>query len=223
VKPRDAASLLLYRGNGENTALLVGRRPGKSRFMPDVYVFPGGGVEAADARAKPSTPLAMACAEHMAVGGSSARAQTMAMAAVRETFEETGLLIAQEGNPGSVQDPTWQSLAAQGLSADLSVLKYFARAITPATESIRFHARFFVCDVNDASGCDPNAVTQSDELLDLHWMPLTNPDNLPLRGVTQFILKDFATWLNTPDQWLGYAMYTRRSGNPTIQRSLPTS
>jgi len=136
VTPRDAASLLLYRKEANRVLVLMGRRPGKSRFMPDVYVFPGGRVDACD----------------MAVGRSHARAQTIAMAAVRETYEETGLLVASAGNPGTVKDASWQLFGSRGCSADLSILTYLGRAITPASESIRFHARFFVCDIAAVQG-----------------------------------------------------------------------
>jgi len=114
VKPRDAASVLVYRTDGDTTRLLMGRRPSKSRFMPGVYVFPGGAVDQCDARAKPMAGLCESCASHMAVGGSQARAQTIAMAAVRETFEETGLLITGPGHPGTVKDASWQQMAEQG-------------------------------------------------------------------------------------------------------------
>jgi len=201
----------------------MGRRPGKSRFMPDVYVFPGGAVDACDARAKPAKPFSSEFTAHMAVSGSHARAQTLAMAAVRETFEETGVLISAKGQPGSVKDESWQALAKLGQSADLSVIRYFGRAITPSPQSIRFHARFFVCDASDVSGLDPDALTQTDELLDLRWMPLDNPDELPLRRITQFILKEFDGWLNRPDEWQGFPMYTHRAGKPFVQRSLPGS
>jgi len=219
VKPRDAASVLLYRKQGDKTLVLMGRRPSKSRFMPDVYVFPGGAVDAADARAKPATTLSDECAHHMAVAGSRARAQTIAMAAVRETFEETGFKITCRGHPGSVQDETWQTMATQSVSADLSKLSYFARAITPATERIRFHARFFICHMEDIDGSSAYALTQTEELLDLRWVPIENPDDLPLRGVTKFLLKEFSDWSHNPRQWPGHPMYTRRAGKPYVQRS----
>ncbi|MGH7048073.1 MAG: hypothetical protein ACREE2_16985, partial [Stellaceae bacterium] len=48
VRPRDAASLILLRGDGDGLEVLVGRRPLSARFMPGVYVFPGGAIEAGD-------------------------------------------------------------------------------------------------------------------------------------------------------------------------------
>lgn len=197
----------------------MGRRPSRSSFMPDVYVFPGGAVDSCDARAKPSLTLAEDTAAHMAVGGSVARAQTLAMAAVRETYEETGLLITKAGHPGAVKDASWQAMASRGLSADLSVLKYFARATTPADQPKRFNARFFICRAEDVNNLNPDTLKDNDELLDLRWVPLSNPDELPLRSVTKFLLSELDIWLNRREQWLGYPMFTQRSGTPQIQRS----
>lgn len=197
----------------------MGRRPSKSSFMPGVYVFPGGAVDACDARAKPSTTLALNCAEHMAVGGSAARAQTIAMAAVRETYEETGLLITRPGHPGAVKDESWQTMANRGLSADLSALKYFGRATTPADQPKRFNARFFICCAADVKDLEPDKLEDNDELLDLRWVPISNPDELPLRTVTKFLLTELDIWLNRREEWEGYPMFTQRSGKRQIQRS----
>ncbi len=219
IKPRDAASLMLYRSKQGSFEVLMGRRPSKSRFMPDVYVFPGGAVDAADARAKPATPLCESCAKHMAVAGSLARAQTIAMAVVRETFEETGLLIASRGTPGVVKDATWQTLAMRGVSADLSVLQYFGRAITPADQPIRFNARFFICDSQRVDSLNTDELTQSDELLDLRWIPIHNPDELALRDITKFLLHEMDIWLNRREQWLGYPAFTKKAGKRVVSRS----
>jgi len=219
IKPRDAASLLLYREQDKVIEVLMGRRPSKSRFMPDVYVFPGGAVDPVDARAKPASELNPSFAQHMAVGQSQARARTIAMAAVRETFEETGVSITKAGNPGAVKDDTWQVLAKQGLSADLSVIQYFGRATTPADQPMRFHARFFVCDSATVVGLDTNQLTQTEELLDLRWVPITNPEDLPLRSVTKFLLKEFALTLDPNEPHQGYPAFTQKSGKPVVLRS----
>ncbi|HJU17507.1 MAG TPA: hypothetical protein VJ770_13695, partial [Stellaceae bacterium] len=48
VRPRDAASLILLRGRGDDLEVLIGRRPLFLRFMPGVYVFPGGAIDRGD-------------------------------------------------------------------------------------------------------------------------------------------------------------------------------
>jgi len=219
VKPRDAASLLLYRQGADRHEVLVGLRPSQSRFMPDVFVFPGGAVDPSDARAKPSSKLCESFSPYMAIANSHTRAQTIAMAAVRETLEETGIAIVKAGHPGAVKDPTWQALAKRGVSADLSVLKYFARATTPADQPIRFHARFFVCAAEDVVGLNTDQLEQTDELLDLQWMPIDNPNKLPLRTVTQFLLQELSDWLDPTQKPKGYPAFTQRRSKPVVVRS----
>ena len=105
VRPRDAASLILLRHEGRELQVLVGRRPPQARFLPGRYVFPGGAVEPGDSRARPASALNLDLVESMAVGGKEMRARSLAMAAVRETFEETGLLLTAPGDVGSVRSP----------------------------------------------------------------------------------------------------------------------
>src|SRR4029077_7709375 len=89
-RARGAASLILLRGEGRDLELLAGRRPLTVRFMPGVYVFPGGAVDAEDSRPWPSEvdPDSM-----------PARLMRCARAALRETWEEAGVFF---GHPGEV-------------------------------------------------------------------------------------------------------------------------
>ncbi len=57
VRPRDAASLILTRGVGPYCAVLMGRRAARHAFLPGAYVFPGGRVDAGDARMRSATHL----------------------------------------------------------------------------------------------------------------------------------------------------------------------
>ena len=86
VRPRDAASLILLRGEGRDLELLAGRRPGHVRFMPGVYVFPGGALDPEDKK-----PWRVeAGGEHL-----PPRLVHCARAALRETWEEVGVLVGQ--------------------------------------------------------------------------------------------------------------------------------
>src|SRR2546425_3313694 len=84
VRPRDAASLILLRGAGRDLELLAGRRPGHVRFMPGVYVFPGGAIDREDRR-----PWRI----EASAGQFAPRLQHSARAALRETWEEVGVLV----------------------------------------------------------------------------------------------------------------------------------
>ena len=160
VRPRHAASLILLREGPKGPEVLMGRRPRKSSFAPDVFVFPGGALDRADFDARPTAPLAADC---MARTGAGPRLATaLAMAALRETHEETGLIVPP----------------------DLSRLRLAGRAITPTMSPIRFHARFFLVDAARAHG-DP---AETPELSDLSYRPVEEALKLPIIDVTEAML-----------------------------------
>ena len=190
ARPVDAASLILVRTGSDGPEVLMGRRHRKARFVPDAFVFPGGKVDAADRMARPARPLDPAHPPRMAVRNSEAFARALAMAAVRETFEETGLMLGAPGDPGSERrtvaaHPSWAEIAAAGTAPDLSVLAYAGRAIPPPYSPPRFHARFFLADASAATG----TLGGSGELSDLAWYPIAHAlGTLPMVDVTEFML-----------------------------------
>lgn len=184
VRPKDAGSLILLRHPRAGPEVLMGRRLPRARFIPDAYVFPGGKVDAADRRAVPASDLPAGLCRHMAVAGDEAAARALAVAAVRETFEETGLLLGGRGDVGAVGGHGWDGMKAAGQAPALAGLDYLGRAITPPMSPIRFHARFFIADAAGASG----TLGGSGELLDLGWVPLADAFDLPIVDVTEFML-----------------------------------
>lgn len=164
VRPRHAASLILLRRERAGTTVLMGRRPAKSRFAPDVFVFPGGKLDRADFDQPALSPLAEDSIRRAAAP--SRLANALATAAIRETAEETGLI----------------------LPADFGALSVAARAITPTNSPVRFHARFFVADADLAVG----EAAESPELADLSWRPLDEALKLPLFDITEAILRSLA-------------------------------
>ena len=97
----------------------MGCRGKAARFKPGIYVFPGGGLERADFRASPATSLDPSVPPQLAVANNPKRANALAMAAVREAYEEAGLAYGDEGDVGKVSHPTWQAFSENGLSPDL--------------------------------------------------------------------------------------------------------
>lgn len=192
--PVDAASLILVRDGAFGPEVLMGRRHRRARFVPDAFVFPGGKVDPADRAAKPARDLDPVHPPRMAVRGNADFARALAMAAVRETFEETGLLLAATGNPGGddpavAAHPSWAAIGAAGSAPDLSTLAYFGRAITSPYSPIRFHARFFLADAGAAAG----RLGGSGELSDLDWYPVAHAiARLPIVDVTEFMLGEVA-------------------------------
>jgi 8-oxo-dGTP pyrophosphatase MutT (NUDIX family) len=145
--------------------------------MPHLWVFPGGRVDPKDARAPASSELSPEVATKLTARWSPARARALAIAAVRETFEETGLAFGR--------------LVDGELHPDLARLDYLARAITPTLSPIRFHARFFLTDTEGASG----HLGGNGELLDLRWLPILEAMELPIINVTRFVLGETARHL----------------------------
>ena len=201
VRPRDAATLILHRSRTHGHEVLMGRRPQGSRFMPGVYVFPGGAVEAQDRNVRPATALTPDVTHSLKVAGSAARARAMAVSAVRETFEETGLMLGAPGDPQLADDPTWRLWGALGLAPDLGALDLAGRAITPSSRPIRFHARFFIANGESLHG----TIGGDGELEDIAWVPLSDTRDLPLAGPQIFFIERLHEVLN---------------GNSDVQRPL---
>jgi len=189
VKPVDAAGLVLIRAGTNGTSeVLLGRRHRRAGFLPDIYVVPGGRVDAAD-----HAPSGFAEALHPAVsaalrsGGSRRPALAFPRAALRETHEETGLLV---GAPGPAADaasqPVWQAYAAAGLAPDFAALDFICRAITPVTSARRYNTRFFLGDGAKAVG----TINSNGELEDLAWRPVSALSGLHIVDVTEYVLKE---------------------------------
>ena len=181
VRPRDAASLVLVRHEGSKTRVLMGRRSKRHAFAPDVFVFPGGRLDPGDARMAPATPLRPEVAAKL----SARRAEALALAAVRETFEETGLVLGRplQGDH-KVPNESWAAFVATGHAPSLAEMDYIGRAITPPDSPIRFHARFFVADADHARG----ELRGSGELVDLDWITVEEALRLPILDVTEYVL-----------------------------------
>jgi 8-oxo-dGTP pyrophosphatase MutT (NUDIX family) len=170
ARPRDAATLILTRGAGAGAALLMGRRHEGHRFMPGQWVFPGGRVDRGDAYIRPASPLRPEIARRLAIGCSARRADAVALASIRETFEETGLRVGRRvaGDLPRAPSAAWAAFLETGIVPALDMLDYVARAITPPYRPMRFHARFFMADAAHALG----EAMPSAELVELKWVPI---------------------------------------------------
>ena len=146
---------------------------------------------------------------------SVARARALALAAVRETFEEAGLLIgtplgdsaaAEGARPG-------RSFFATGFRPALGRLTFFARAITPPGRPRRFDSRFFCVE---AEAIVHRAKIEDGELSDLEWHSIAQARSLELPNITRVVLEDLseriaAGALHTGD--FPVPFYHRRNGS----------
>ncbi len=189
VRPRDAATLILVRQRGGNAEILMGRRPDTMKFMPGKYVFPGGRLDRADHFITPHTPLRPEVAARATIGTSPSRAAALALAAIRETFEETGLVIGARGTLRTTpRHAVWQSYAHAGAVPDLSGLTLIARAVTPPYRDRRFDTRFFMG--SDALILDRITASHAGELLEPRWVNFAQARELDLPTITRVVIDE---------------------------------
>jgi 8-oxo-dGTP pyrophosphatase MutT (NUDIX family) len=186
VRPRHAASLVLLREGAGGLSVLMGRRGLSARFMPGFYVCPGGRVAADDRGPWSGEAGAPAGAE-----GDLAR--RLGRAALRETFEETGILVGvpAPNAAATARFPIEAAYAAQGRAADLGLLTFIGRAITPTASPMRFDTSFFLADGTHAVGVHADGA----ELDDVAWHSADPDADRAMSGVTRFMLaRALAVW-----------------------------
>ena len=186
--PRPSSTLVVLRdaaAGGAPEVLLV-RRPENAAFAPGASVFPGGAVESQDSGAEAVSAAGgqgAAFTGRLAPGAfAPGEALAYALAALRETFEETLLLLAEPG-PGMAWPPVQEReagrasvlggkisfgrwLSDSGLRPALSGLRYFAHWITPEGLPIRFDTRFFAA----AAPQDQTISLDANELSGYSWI-----------------------------------------------------
>ena len=187
VRPKNAATVMIIRRDAAKPRVLMGKRHGGHSFMPDRWVFPGGRIDRSDYRAPSATdmtPEVDALFDRYLPAG---RGRALAMAAIRETWEETGLLLALPSPVRPAVGP-WRDFVAQGALADLAALDVVARAITPPTVGKRFDTWFLLADAERLMSLD----RQSDcgELEEIAWVDFDEAQALPLPTVTRVMLKE---------------------------------
>lgn len=202
-RPKDAATLILIRDGRE---VLMGRRNSRHAFLPGHHVFPGGQIERADCYITPATDLRPEVAQVLDRRSARGRARALALAAIRETYEETGLCL---GQPHAIaprsRSAAWSGFFREGLSPTLHVLDFIARAITPPRRPRRFDARFLVADAKHLHG----TLGGTGELLDLQWVRIDQARDLKLPRITALVIellgqKSSSTAANAPVPMITY-------------------
>jgi 8-oxo-dGTP pyrophosphatase MutT (NUDIX family) len=197
-RPKDAATLILVRHASNGPRILMGRRAGGHSFMPNKYVFPGGKVDACDRGIPAQTELTADNHDALLAHNPRRHPRAFALAAIRETWEETGLIVGSHGQlKTATKDKGWQSYAAKGAIPNLAPLHFIARAITPPARTKRFDARFFMADADEAL-LDDRPPQDGAEMQDLRWFTYDEALNLDLPSVTRFILGEVAARLREP-------------------------
>nr|BAT28914.1 hypothetical protein [Aureimonas frigidaquae] len=191
IAVHDAAALVLVDDSGSEPRLLMGRRASGHVFMADVTVFPGGRLDRGDlllARhfTLPESAQARLCGATQA-RFSPRRAVALALAAIREAYEETGIMLGLPG-PFRAPSPAWRAFEAAGLVPAPGMLVPIARAITPGGLPRRFDARFFAARADLLPEEARRPAPPSDELTRVRWYDRYELAAEPLADITQMIL-----------------------------------
>jgi 8-oxo-dGTP pyrophosphatase MutT (NUDIX family) len=193
MRPKNAATLIIIDRKGKEPRVLMGRRHAGHKFMPGKFVFPGGRIEKADRVMAAASPLDVAVAEKLIARTqrpSLTLARGLALAAIRETFEETGLLLGRRGAPpaGKVPPGPWAEFVRHGIAPDLEPLRFITRAITPPGRPRRFDTRFFAVDGEAIAGEVGGIIGPDAELVELTWVNLDEARELDLPPITKRVL-----------------------------------
>ncbi len=182
---RDAACVVVVDDDGSAPRLLLGRRHADQIFLPDKWVFPGGRVDPDDRAYAAATDTA-----------GSEGLRSFAYAAVRELYEETGLVIGDAGGRSVAGLEGWRAFAAAGFAPAIGHLEPLARAITPPGRPRRYDTWFFLARRRRIAA--ERAETDG-ELLDPGWFTVAECRRLDLPNITRLILDDVARHLENPE------------------------
>lgn len=192
LRPRDAATLIIVDGASGEPRVLLGRRRADMVFMPGRYVFPGGRVDRGDRGVGSEDDLRPGELKRLLVAMKGqptvARARGLALAAVRETFEEAGIVIGRpRGDARPPRSAAWRRFFDHGFQPALGRLTFFARAITPPGRPRRYDTRFFCVSAEAIAYRTP---VSDGELVDLEWHSIANARSLELPNITRVVLED---------------------------------
>src|SRR6516164_4943460 len=200
-RPKDAATLILVDRSTSVPKVLVGKRHDKVVFMPGKFVFPGGRVDKADNRVPVAAPMPTALEKNLLKGSpkiSASRAKSLAVAAIREACEETGLCLGRKADGGPPKlDGAWKPFADAGLLPDPSGLFLIARAITPPGRVRRFDTRFFTADASAITYRVEGVIHADAELVELVWVELGSKPLADLHPMTKNVLGELENRLAT--------------------------
>lgn len=195
---RNAATVIVLRDRTTNPQILMGQRGSKAAFMPNKFVFPGGAVDHADADVPLASGLNPLCHNRLGEESDSGLEHALAVAAIRELWEETGQVLGQPGPWLSTIPTDWTAFAATGHLPHAAPLQFVFRALTPPGRPRRFDARFFLVDAAELTSDLDDFSAASDELSHLQWVPLSNARSFDLPFITEVVLSEIEARASDP-------------------------
>jgi 8-oxo-dGTP pyrophosphatase MutT (NUDIX family) len=188
---RPASTLIILRNLASEPQVLMGQRGSKAAFMPNKFVFPGGAVDTADSTIVLVQPLTNKCHARLQQDSTGPKPETLAIAAIRELWEETGLILGVR-EPWNDAPKDWRGFADAGFRPTAKNMYFFFRAITPPGPPRRFDARFFLVNADQLSGDLDDFSNASDELSHLQWVSLAEARSLNLPFITSVVLGELS-------------------------------
>jgi 8-oxo-dGTP pyrophosphatase MutT (NUDIX family) len=194
IRPKDSATLILIDRSEAVPKVLLGRRHSRHKFVPGKFVFPGGRAERTDRLMPVAAPLHAHDTERLmrhVKEPKPVKAAGYALAAVRETYEETGLMLGTRA-AARIAAPAgpWRAFAEAGVLPDLGAIHFVARAITPTNRPRRFDSRFFAAEISAVAHRVEGVVGPEAELVELVWLPITGASRLDMPRITTIVLED---------------------------------
>jgi 8-oxo-dGTP pyrophosphatase MutT (NUDIX family) len=200
-RPRDAATLILIDRSHPKPRVLVGKRHNNVVFMPGKYVFPGGSVDKLDHRVETAAPIPPELEANLMKGSPKterSRARSLAIAAIREACEETGLCLGTKLDGRTPKmNGVWKPFSDAGLFPDPSSLFLIARAITPPGRVRRFDTRFFTADASAIAHRVEGVVHADAELVELVWVEIGSEPLADAHQMTKNVLRELDKRLAT--------------------------
>src|ERR1700716_320531 len=199
-RPKDAATLILVDRTKATAKVLVGKRHDKVVFMPGKYVFPGGRVDKSDNRVPVAAPISGELEANLLKGSpkiATSRARALAVAAIREACEETGLCLGRKVDKPVKLEGAWAPFTEASLLPDPSSLFLIARAITPPGRVRRFDTRFFTADASAITHHVPGVIHPEAELVELVWVEIGSRPLADLHAMTKNVLNELEKRLAT--------------------------
>lgn len=187
---RNASTVIVLRDRATSPKILMGQRGSKAVFMPNKFVFPGGAVDEGDNDIALGTPLPILCQERLKEDSSIDMSNALAVAAIRELYEETGQILGYK-QPwiGDVTED-WKDFAASGHTPSAAGLQFVFRALTPPGRTRRFDARFFLVEADELTTDPDDFSAASDELSHLQWVALDDARSFDMPFITEVVLSE---------------------------------
>jgi len=198
---RDAATVMMVRQGADGPEVLMGQRGAKAAFMPNKFVFPGGAVDAED-RFQSGLEMDGVLREKLSAEAATDIAEALVHAAIREVWEETGLILGvqDDGAPNWDVPENWADFFNAGYVPRATGMRFMFRAITPPGRPRRFDARFIMVNA-ELIDSDPDDFSRaSGELSHLQWIALAEVQKFELAFITEIVLAELEAILKAPKE-----------------------